>query len=404
MEGKFRASAAPVNQGRLTLILGALTAFAPFATDMYLSSFPHIARDLDADPGQVQLTLSVFFFGLAAGQLVYGPLIDRYGRRWPLLAGITLFIVCSGLVVVVPDILGFVALRLLQAVGGCAGMIISRAIIGDLFEWKAAARMLSSLMVVQSLGPILAPILGGYILTYSNWRMIFWFQVLFGALCLVAVMLGIPETLPAERRRCEGPGKMLRVFGMLLIRRDFIVPTLAGSLAMAEIFAFISGSPFVLMTLHGCDQQEYGWLFGLYALGMTVMAYAGRILLRHFSPRQLYAGALTLNLALAAALNLVAQTSSLTLLMLPMCLGLAMNPLIGATSTALAMDAGHDASGSASAIIGVTQFGLAGLASALVGLLHNGTPYPMTGVILGASLGACLVSYCGRRRVEATAE
>jgi DHA1 family bicyclomycin/chloramphenicol resistance-like MFS transporter len=401
MEGRPGIPAAPVNQGRLTLILGALTAFAPFATDMYLSSFPSIARDLAADPGQVQLTLSVFFFGLAAGQLLYGPLSDRLGRRRPLLAGIALFVASSGLVVVVPDILGFVALRLLQAVGGCAGMVISRAIIGDLFEWKTAARVLATLMLVQGMGPILAPILGGYILTLAGWRMIFWFLVLFGALCFAAVLFLIPETLPEDRRRREGLGRMLRTFGTLLVRREFIIPTLAGGLAVGEIFAFISGSPYVLMTLYGRNQQEYGWLFGLNALGMTATAYVGRILLRHFSPRQVLAGALGVNLGLAAVLLALARTPSLVLFMLPLSMCLAMNPVIGATSTAMAMNAGRDASGSASAIIGVTQFGFASLASALVGLLHNGTPYPMTGVILCCGLAAVLVAYFGSRGIAA---
>jgi len=398
-----RSQPCPLPQGLLTTILGALAAFAPFATDMYLSSFPSIARDLSAEPGQVQLTLSVFFFGLGAGQLIYGPLIDRFGRRRPLLAGIALYVLSSALVVATPNILGFVALRLLQAVGGCAGMVISRAIIGDLFEWKAAARALASLMLVQGLGPILAPILGGYILTFAGWRMIFWFLVLFGALCFAAVLLLIPETLPPEKRRREGPGRMLRVFATLLVRRDFIVPTLAGSLIIAEMFAFISGSPFVLMTLHGLNQQEYGWLFGLNAVGMTAAAAVGRILLRHFSPRQVLAVALCCVLGLAAVLVALADTPSLALLMLPLCLCLALNPLIGATSTAMAMAAGRDATGSASALIGVMQFGFASLVSALVGLLHNGTPYPMTGVILGCGLAACTVFFCGGRRTAGRA-
>lgn len=385
------SSRAPINVMGLTMILGALTAFAPFATDMYLSSFSSIANSLHADLGEVQITLSVFFFGLAMGQLFYGPLIDRFGRRKPLLAGIAVFMVTSLLIVMAPDIATFTGLRLLQALGGCAGMIVSRAIIRDLFDETASAHVLSSMMLVQGLGPIIAPVLGGYILVVAGWRAVFVFLLLFGAVCFLSTLIGVPETLAVERRHKTNFIEIMRVFGRLLRQRDFIVPTLSGGLAMSSMFAFISGSPFVFMELHGVSQQHYGWLFGLNALGMIAASQINRVLLGYFSPRVIFRGALGLNMAAATAVLLLASTPSLPVLMLPLYLCLAMNPLMGATATAIAMAASKEHAGSASSIIGVMQFGLASLASALVGLLHNGTAYPMAGVIMGCSLAAGLV-------------
>ncbi|PKU26093.1 multidrug effflux MFS transporter [Telmatospirillum siberiense] len=386
-----------VSSTRLTIVLGALTAFAPFSTDMYLASFSSIAESLHTGLGEVQFTLSVFFFGLALGQLFYGPLIDRFGRRIPLLAGIALYIVASLLIVVAPDITTFTVLRLLQALGGCTGMIISRAIVRDLFDERGSARILSSMMVVQGLGPIIAPICGGYLLTLVDWRGVFVFLVLFGVCCFLAVMRHIPETLPAGRRYRTSLPRLLIVFCELLSDRRFIVPTVAGGFGLATLFAFISGSPFVFMELHGASRQQYGWLFGLCAFCMVAAARLSGMLLRRFQPRAVLFAALAAETAFAIVLASLSRTPSLPVLMIPLCLCMATIPLIGATSTAVAMSACGNQAGSASSLVGVMQFGLASLASALVGLFHNGTAFPMTVVILGCSLGGFALLVVGRR-------
>lgn len=387
-----------VNTARLTVVLGALTAFAPFATDMYLASFSSIADSLHTGQGEIQFTLSVFFFGLAAGQLIYGPLIDRFGRRWPLLAGIAIYTLAALAIIAAPGIVSFAVLRLLQALGGCSGMIISRAIIRDLFDERTSARVLASMMVVQGLGPILAPILGGYITASAGWRGVFVFLVLFGVGCFWAVLSCVPETLPESRRRRTSPSQMLMAFAELLGDRRFIVPALVGGFGLSTMFAFISGSPFVFMELHGVSQQTYGWLFGLCALGIIVSAQGGRMLLRRFSPRLILTAAMGAAVVLSAVLLVIARTPSLPLLMTPLYLCLAMNPLIAATATATAMTAARAHVGSASAIVGVLQFGLASLASALVGALHNGTAWPMAGVIFATSLiGFVLLLFLLRR-------
>ena len=375
----------------MTVILGALTAFAPFATDMYLASFPRIAASFGVEVGEVQQTLSVFFFGLAVGQLLYGPVIDRFGRRIPLLVGVAVFAVASALILIAPSIEIFTGLRMLQAIGGCAGMIVSRAIIADLFDDATSLKVLATMMMVQGLGPILAPVLGGYLAAGFGWRAVFVFLVGFALLCAVAVYVRIPETLASCDRRPITPGRVLGAYAGLMCRRAFMVPALAGGLALSAMFAFISGSPFVLMSLHGVGQEAYGWLFGLNAVGMIAAAQVGRLLARRFTPQAMLRTALAFDVAAGALLLAVADTPSLVVLLVPLFLALSTVPLIGAASISIAMGGAGDARGSASALIGVLQFGLAALVSALVGILHDGTAYPMTGAIFACAVAARLV-------------
>lgn len=376
---------------RLTLILASLTAFAPFATDMYLASFPLLAGSFNADVGSIQLSLSVFFLGLALGQLVYGPLIDRFGRKPPLLFGVGLFVITSLLIAVAPSIEIFIGLRFLQAMGGSAGMIVSRAMIADLFSEREVARVLSLMMVVQGLAPILAPILGGYTIAMAGWEAVFLFLALFGLACLMAAGWGLTETLPPHQRRREHLVHVLTIWRQLLATHDFIVPTLTGALASAGTFAFISGSPFVYMELHGVSQQHYGWLFGLNVVGMILAAQLNRLLLTRYTLRVILGAGLAVMVLASAILVLLSGTTSLPLFVALIFVSLANIPLIGANATALAMVASGAHRGSGSAIIGVLQFGIASLVSATVSLLHDGTARPMTAVILACAATAGLV-------------
>lgn len=386
-----------VNIALLTFILGALTSFAPFATDMYLASFSVLAEYFSTGLGQVQLGLSLFFLGLAGGQLIYGPMADRFGRKKPLLLGIGIFIFASLALIVAPNIESFIALRLLQAIGGCSGMIISRTIINDLFAPREVARVLSLMMLVQGLGPITAPILGGYILVFAGWKAIFGFLALFGLACFLATLFGLPESLPQDKRRRQNSSGIVKTFLGLLAQRDFIVPALTGSLAFGGMFAYISGSPFVFMELHGVSQEQYGWLFGLNACGMIMAAQINRYLLIRFSPLQVLIGALSINVAAGVVMLLAAGGISFSLLVALLWICLSVLPLIGANATALGMAAGRKFGGSASAIIGVLQFSLASIVSAMVGVLHNGSSYPMICVILACSLSAGLVLFFGKK-------
>ena len=393
------SSLAPVklNTLSLTFILAALTAFAPLSTDMYLASFSSLAETFGTDEGRVQLSLSVFFFGLSVGQLIYGPLVDRFGRKPPLIAGLLVFTSASAAIVVAPTVESFIALRLCQALGGCAGMVVSRAIVADLFDERGSARFLSQMMLVQGLAPIVAPLLGGYILAVAPWEAIFVVLPLFGVGCLLAAARGLPETLPPERRHSQGIGGVLRAVGEVFANRSFMAPALSGAFAAAGIFAFITGSPFVYMHLHGVGQQHYGWLFGLNACGMIVASQVNRLLLRRFSTRAVMAGALTFNVIMGLVLVATAADAPLPLLVALLMLCLSTGPLIGANSTAIAMSHVGAYRGTASSVLGVMQFAVASLASAAVGLLHNGTVYPMVGIILAGGALASLAYYMGRR-------
>lgn len=387
------------NHAQLTVTMGALAAFAPFATDMYLASFSSLAQSFHASASQVQLTLSIFFIGLAIGQPIYGPLIDRYGRRGPLLIGVAAFVLSSALCTVAPNIETLIGLRLLQAVAGCSGMIVSRAIIRDLFEVREAARVLSHVIMMQVFAPVIAPLMGSYILAWAHWQAIFAFLALFGAACFIATAVGVRETLPPERRKVDrGIGK---TFLRLLQRREFIVQALSGALAQSCMFAFISGSPFVFMELHGVSPQQYGWLFGINALGMVCASQLNRVLLARFAPRTLFRGALALNVVAGLTLLSVAGAHSLLLLMIPLWFCIATMPVLGANSMAIAMNASGDDAGSASALIGLLQFTSASLASGSVALLHNGTAYPMAATIaVCGSSGACVYYFlCARHKV-----
>ncbi|MFD1330758.1 multidrug effflux MFS transporter [Methylopila musalis] len=397
MTSDLSAARPPARFVRLIAALAALAAFAPFATDMYLASFPDIAASFGATLGDAQLSLSIFFFGLAVGQIAYGPLIDSFGRKGPLCAGVATFAAASALALFAPNMPSFIALRFLQALGGCAGMVIGRAIIGDLFVERDAARALSFLMLVQGLGPILAPILGGYVAAAGGWRAVFVFLTAFGLLCLALAWRLVPETLPpAERRRLRF-ADTLRTFGSLLRRRAFAAPTLAGGLSFACMFAFITGSSEAYMEIHGVSERSYGWLFALNACGMVAAAAVNGALLRVASPARIVTAALALGALGGAALAAFGAIAPLPALVAMLWLTIAATPIVGANTMAIALGQAGDHRGAASALIGVTQFALAGLVSAVVGAFHNGTVYPMTVAIFVCGLAALAVWLLGGR-------
>ncbi len=376
----------------LTWILGALSVFAPFSTDMYLSGFPAIAQDFHTDISQVQLSLSTFFVGLAVGQLLYGPIIDRFGRRLPLLFGISLYILTSLAILYVPNIQGFIGLRFFQTIGGCSGMIISRAIIQDMFEQREAAKALSLMMVIQTVGPITAPIIGAYLLVFDGWKSIFYFLVIFGIVCLLLTLKSVPESLPVAARQKQDIKHILSVFKRFLCDRKFIIPTLAGSFSNSVMFCFISGSPFVLMSLYGVSQEHYGWAFSGTAAGMVITSQLNRMLLKRFTPQVLFNFSIMISLIASVALVLLRNTNSLWLLMIPLVVCVSMVPMVCANSMAIAMSHSGKDVGSASSLIGVTQFGFAGVFSALVGALDNGTALPMCGMMLVCTMGAYILN------------
>ncbi|MDR1545188.1 MAG: multidrug effflux MFS transporter [Deltaproteobacteria bacterium] len=386
---------------KLAVLLGLLTAFAPLATDTYLAAFPAMAADMETGVDRVQLSLSIFFLGLAVGQPIYGPLTDRFGRRRPLMVGLAVFCLASAGLALTRDIGVFLALRFVQALGGCAGMVVSRAVVRDSFNLGDSARFFTMMAAIQALGPVAAPVLGAYILKAASWPAVFALLSLLGLACLTVTRLSLPETLPPERRLRQSPAEALGAFGRLVRAPGFIVPVLAGSLGGSAIFAFISGSPFVLMDLHGLTQTQYGWTFGLLSLALGLVSQANHLLLRRFDPHQALGGALATMAVCGAAATLVVKIGappSLGLFLTMLFLALAPMSFIFANSTALAMAAGGRFAGSASSLVGLAQFGAAGVVSLVVSLLHDGTAGPMAVTIMGCGLAGLAVLGLGRLR------
>ncbi len=392
------SSRAPTPLVRMMLILGALTALAPLSIDMYLPSFPSLAKSFAVDPGRVQATLSIFFIGLAVGQAFYGPLADRYGRRRPLLIGVGIYITASVLAALAPTIESLIALRLIQALGGCAGMVISRAVVRDLFNESESARVFSMLILVMGLAPILAPLIGGYVLVFAGWRAIFLILAGFGLVGFIASWTGLDETLPVKERRRDDIAGMFRNYGRLMVNRRFIAPALAASLIMAGMFAYIANSPFVFIDLHGVTPRQFGLLFGLNALGLVGASQINRAALLRWSPRTILGWAIAANVTAALILMSVAGSTRLIVFMVPLWLCIASLGFLNPNAVAIAMSASGHHAGSASALMGMMQFTAGALAGGLVGWFHNGTAYPMAMTIAGFSLAGGIVYALGRGR------
>jgi DHA1 family bicyclomycin/chloramphenicol resistance-like MFS transporter len=375
---------------KLALILGTLAAFGPLSIDMYLPALPTIAAEFGTTTAVVQQTLSAFFIGLALGQLFYGPISDRLGRRAPLLFGCAMYTVVSIGCVFAPSIAALMGLRFVQALGSSAGMVIGRSVVRDRFDERESARMYSLLVLVMGIAPITAPLIGGQLLIAFGWRSVFWVLAAFGLLCFTLVWFGLNESLPAERRTREGLGHALRGYGGLLTDSRYMGFALAGGLASAAMFAYISGSAFVFIELNGVPPEQFGFLFGINAFGLIAASQLNRRLLETYSSLSLLTAALSITAA--ASLLLVGVTATaiggFPLMLVLLFITIASTGMVGPNAMALAMAPYGRKAGSASAMLGATQFIAGALAGALVGLLANGTALPMAAVIALCGVGA----------------
>jgi drug resistance transporter, Bcr/CflA subfamily len=367
----------------LTIALGILSAFAPLTTDMYLPAMPSMVTDFATDASSVQLTLSIFFIGLSVGQAIYGPLSDRIGRRAPLIFGCVLYTIASFLCAVAPSIQSLIVLRLAQALGGCAGMVIGRSIVRDMFGGRDATRMYSFLMLVSGLAPICAPILGGQILLWSGWRMVFWILTAFGLICSLISIFGLDESLPNERRLTSGLKQVFVDYGKLLCDKSFLGYALAGGFASAGMFAYISASSFVLIELYGLSPQQFSFVFGSNALGLVLMSQSTRWLINRYTNQQQLKAIAGVYLVASILLTFFSISGIGGLYTLLPCLfcTVAMVGGINPNATAAAMEPQAKLAGSASALLGTLQFAAGGISGALVSMLDNGTAVPMAAII-----------------------
>ncbi|MET8866385.1 multidrug effflux MFS transporter [Nonomuraea sp. NPDC004580] len=390
-------------RGLLLLILGALSAIGPLSIDMYLPALPAITSEMLSAPAQVQLTLTACLIGVSVGQVVAGPLSDVRGRRMPLMIGVAGFMAASLLCAFATSVPALIVFRLLQGVLGGAALVIVRAVVRDLYDGAAIARIFATLMLVSGLAPILAPIAGAQLLAFTSWRGVFVALSLAGLVLLVAVLAGVRETLPAGQREAGGLRHTVRTFWQLLRDRTFMGFALTGGLAFGAMFGYISGSPFVLQEVYGATPQQYSLIFGLNALALTITAQVGGRLAGRVPPVLLVriglatslAGAVTLLTAALADLDLWGVVAGLFVIMLGQGL-----TLPGTGALALGSQPAQVA-GSASALTGVLQFALGAAAAPLVGLAGSGSALPMACVMLGLFLCSA-VSFTILGRAKAT--
>ena len=371
---------------RTILILGALSAFGPLAIDFYLPAFPAMAIAFGTDEKHIQLTLAAYFLGLSLGQLAYGPVADRFGRRVPLLTGVALFTVASLACAYAPSLEWLIGARFVQALGGCAGMVISRAVVSDKCDAVGSAKVFSQLMLVMGLAPILAPMLGGLLVNLYGWQSIFIGLTLFSALAATTVALWLPESLPDHVPRQPLSGA-LRQYGRLLKDSVYLGHALTGGIAIAGMFAYIAGSPFVFIKLYGVPAEHFGWLFGTNAAGFILVAQVNARLLSKRGPAFLLARAVWVYWIAGLSLLAVSafQPERLWPLLIPLFICIASLGCILPNASACAMNGQGARAGSASAMLGCLQFSVAAGAATLVAALHDGTAVPM----------AIVISLCG---------
>jgi DHA1 family bicyclomycin/chloramphenicol resistance-like MFS transporter len=377
---------------RTIVVLGMLSTFGPISLDLYLPVLPELATDLGASASSAQLTITACLLGLAVGQLVAGPLSDQFGRRRPLLIGLVCYLLTSLACAFAPSIEVLLVLRLLQGLSGAAGLVIARAVARDLYEGRALLIVFSRLILVSGLAPVAAPLLGGQLARVMDWRGIFVVLAGFGLVLVAAGVLGVPESLPPERRSAGGLQSNVRGFRELLGDRLFLGAAFSSGLAGAAMFAYIAGSTFVLQRIYGMSPQGFSYVFGINALGIMAMSQLGARLARSRPAVRLLAVGLAMNL-LGSVGVLVSAVSGAGLVPLLISLWVMVSSVgmvfPSATTIALA-DYPHQA-GRASSLLGLGQYIAGALAAPLVGLGGEQTAVPLGVVVVGASLLAAAV-------------
>ncbi|MER6851083.1 multidrug effflux MFS transporter [Streptomyces flaveolus] len=389
----------------VTLVLGGLTATPPLAMDMYLPSLPEVTESLHAPAATVQLTLTACLAGMALGQLVVGPMSDKWGRRRPLLTGLAVYVVATALCALAPTVELLVACRLAQGLAGAAAIVIARAVVRDLYDGVAMARFFSTLMLISGVAPVVAPLIGGQILRVTNWRGVFVLLTVVGVLLGGVVWAKLPETLPEAERHAGGVGDTLRSMRGLLADRAFTGYMLAGGFAFASLFAYVSASPFVVQEIYGASPQTFSLLFGLNSIGLVVVGQInGKVLVGRVGLDRVLGIGLVVVVAAATALllmtlgvfgevGLAPVAAALFVLMSAMGVSLP-------NTQALALMRVKQSAGSASALLGTSSFLIGAIASPLVGIAGKDTALPMAIVQLVAALVA-LAFFLGMCRPSA---
>jgi len=386
----------------LVLILGLLSAIGPLSIDMYLPGFPAIAADLHTSVDMVSYSLSSFFIGICAGQLICGPLLDRFGRKRPLYGGLLIYIIASLGCAMSNSVEMLIAFRFLQAIGGCVGMVAPGAIVRDMFPVNESAKVFSLLILVLGVSPIIAPTFGSYLIAAFGWHSVFIILSVIVALLFIAVVFLLPESKEPDPDFSLRPKTILTNYLTVLKEPQFYTFAFAGAIAAAGLFAYLAGSPFVFMNLFKVSPKEYGWIFAIIAAGLITSSQLNTIFLRKFNSSQI----IKVTLLVQASIGLLLFTgSALGWLNIYATIGLiflflSCQGFSFPNSAALSLAPFKKEAGSASALMGALQMGLGAFASAMVGFINNGTSLPMTGIMASCAALGLLVLTIGQQKIK----
>jgi DHA1 family bicyclomycin/chloramphenicol resistance-like MFS transporter len=387
------------------LVLGSLTALGPFSIDMYLPGFEDIAHSLHTSVATVALSLSSYFIGISLGQLLYGPLLDRFGRKRPLYAGLALYIVSTLICMQVRDINTLIILRFIQAVGSCAAQVAAMAMVRDLFGPKESAKVFSLLLLVLGASPMIAPTAGGYIVINFGWRTIFLVLAVLGALITALTIFLLPESYAPDRNFSLQPRPIIKNFISVFREPQFLVFVFVQSLAFAGLLAYVSGSPIVFMNIFHVDKKTYGWIFAFLSVAFIGLSQFNSLLLKKYSSEQIIWVALT-GQVLVAALFLAGNIAGwyglpqtiLFIFLFLGCLGFT-NP----NAAALSLAPFSRNAGTASALLGALQMGIGAIASMGIGAFSSTTATPMIAIMAATSIAALAILIIGKRSGKLTA-
>lgn len=381
---------------KFVLLLGLMVALGAFTTDMYLPSLPEVGRELGAGDSAVQFTITATLIGGALGQFVIGPLSDRYGRRMPVMIGITVHVVASVACLLTYDVVPLIALRIIQGVGNAAAAVVAIAVIRDKLIGPQAAAVLSRLMLVIGLAPLLAPSIGGFLASIWNWRAVFVALALYGVALLAVVWRFLPETLPPSRRLTGSPLRVLGSYRVLMADRQFVALALLPGLGMSAVFAYVSASPFVIRESYGLTENQFALLFALNGISMVIGSQINARLVRTFLPLRILRLALPVSATLSLVLVAVAvfDVGGLPGLLAPLWFLMGVNAFVMPNASASALSRHGERAGAAAALIGVSQFGVAGLVAPLTGVFGTSAT-SMALVISGAMITGVLVLALG---------
>ncbi|MFY0483017.1 multidrug effflux MFS transporter [Flavobacterium sp. PLA-1-15] len=386
----------------LILVLGCLTALGPFSIDMYLPGFSAIAKDLNTTVNNVSLTLSSYFIGISAGQLLYGPLLDRFGRKKPLYIGLLVYILASLSCVFVTDIDGFIALRFIQAVGSCGASVAAMTMVRDLFPVSETPKVFAKLMLVLGLSPMLAPTIGGYVIADFGWHTVFTILTLMGIAILLAVKFALPSEYKPDPTISLKPKPIVKNFLMVIKEPQFYTYAFTGAVAFAGLFTYVAASPMIFMDIYKVDEKTYGWIFALLSVSFIGSSQLNSMLLKKYTSEQLIRVALIAQsiisvIFLVGVMNDVFNLYGIIAMffLFLSCLGLS-NP----NTAGLALAPFERNAGSASAMMGASQMVLGSLASIAVGIFVKDSMIPITVILLASSSLALLVLTIGKSTIK----